>query len=58
MDPRPHDGLKEDRGFTPFDCSVGSALSCGLEAPVALLNNVASPGVQVNQTGMLVTSIN
>jgi hypothetical protein len=36
MGPRPHAGLKEDRKHTA-GCSVGSALSRGLEAPFALV---------------------
>jgi hypothetical protein len=38
--PRPHAGLKEDRKPTKLSCSVGSALSRGLEAPFALVPNV------------------
>jgi len=34
--PRPHAGLKEDRKTVLLNESVGSALSCGREAPDAL----------------------
>jgi hypothetical protein len=37
--PRPHDGLKEDRMMKQRS-TVGSALSCGQEAPETLLRTI------------------